>query len=100
MPITNLKSITSNSVPRLNPDAELLALIERHDVLFPLYEADEESNISIAELCALELTIAATPAFTAAGLERKRRVIARASFDDVDGIVAEILRQDAERVGG
>jgi hypothetical protein len=52
----------------------------------------------VDEACALERQIAATPAFTRKGLDGKKRVVKRATFDDDDGILAMILQLDAERV--
>ena len=99
--MTVIQNITSAELCASNPDADLLAMIARHDQLWEITEAEAPNPPGIIrELCDLELTIAATPAFTVQGLDSKRRVVDRAEFDDADGIIDEILRLDAERVAG
>ncbi|OKO87706.1 hypothetical protein AC629_12850 [Bradyrhizobium sp. NAS80.1] len=86
-------------------------MIKRHDEIWA--ETDRLSDLAekarslhpgprysvlVTEASDLEPRIAATPAFTAAGLTGKRRVIGRAEFDDDDRIIAAILKLDAERV--
>jgi hypothetical protein len=100
-------STTASAAP-VSADAELLAMIERHDALWTLTDrlaalgdagADTAEYADANEEAAdLERWIAATPAFTPAGLAGKRRVVERAEFDDDYDIIATILRLDAARV--
>jgi hypothetical protein len=53
------------------------------------------SEFGVADI----LKITAMPAFTSEGFAGKCRVVRRAEFDDDDGIIAAILKNDAERVG-
>jgi len=82
-------------------DAELMAMIERHDYLWALWtpwRAESSGGDDIMRECGdLERKILATPVFTAAGLAGKKRVIERAALDDDDGNVAAVLKADAER---
>jgi hypothetical protein len=103
-------STTAMAAP-IQDDAELLAMIERHDELWDLtdriYAAlsdagtyTPEYDDASAEAVGLERWIVATPAFTPAGLAGKRRVIERANMEPSDdfGIIEAILQLDAERI--
>ena len=87
-----------------HPDAELLAMVERHDHLWALCtpQACEsgEANAFMDECLQLEVWIIARPVFTLEGLAGKQRVVERAELDDDEAVVAAILRADEERVGG
>ena len=87
-----------------HPDAELLAMVERHDHLWALCtpQACEsgEANAFMDECLQLEVRIIATPVFTPEGLAGKQRVVERAELDDGEAVVAAILQADEERVGG
>lgn len=87
-----------------NPDADLLATIKQHDLLWARWGhlLMEDDALDTDDLCArcgeLELRAIITPAHTRRGLVGKRRIIRRAEFEDSDGIVAAILQADAERI--
>jgi len=87
-----------------HPDAELLAMVERHDHLWALCtpQACEsgEANAFMDECLQLEVRIIARPVFTPEGLAGKQRVVERAELDDGEAVVAAILQADEERVGG
>jgi hypothetical protein len=92
----------------VSPDAGLLEMVARHDHLWDLTDhlaalgdagTDTAEYIdALAEAADLERRIAATPAFTPAGLAGKQRVVERAEFDDDNGIIAAILRIDTARI--
>jgi hypothetical protein len=87
--------------PRPNPDADVLAMIERHHELFALSEIGGELPAELlAELVDLEVKIVARPVFTPKGLPGWNRVVAIAEIDDDFGIVAELARLNCERVCG
>ena len=97
-----------------NPDAELLAMIQRHETLWSEWEClaqehEDDPRISpISEECAeLEPRIIATPAHTEAGLAGKKHVIRVTGYagragspgaGDVDELVDVILKLDAARI--
>jgi hypothetical protein len=94
---------TPNST-RHNPDAELMAIIRRHEALWTEWDLADDDDPRIPTFCRecveLERKIVATPAFTADGLDGKRRVAELAelqSWDDL-GIVDTIFALDGERV--
>lgn len=85
-----------------NPDFDLLRMIDRHTEVYDILSGDIDDDAElVAEMCDLEIRIAAKPAFTNLGVELKRKVVARAEFsDEVMDVVWEILRLDGERVMG
>jgi hypothetical protein len=92
---------------RQNPDAGLIAMIKRHDVLWAEWdrvakvdEDDPRIDAYSSEAVELERKILATPAFTDEGLAGKRRVVERAELVEWDylGIVDTIFALDADRV--
>jgi len=110
------KAAGKSTTGKQDPDAELRAMIKRHDDLWAqwgrLIKQDEDdpriSRLS-SECCELEPIIVATPALTRAGLAAKRRVIDKVEYAAVNGnpdlatgdvaeLVAAILAVDAERV--
>jgi len=94
----------------VSPDAGLLEMVARHDHLWDLTDhlaalgdagTDTAEYIdALAEAADLERRIAATPAFTPAGLAGKRRMVDRAEMESSDdlGLIETILQLDAERV--
>lgn len=99
-------STTASAAPVL-PDAELLALVNRHDQLWAEWnrlakvdERDPRIRALSEETSELARQIVVTPAHTAEGLNGKVRVIEveeLESWDDL-GLIAEILEHDAERI--
>jgi hypothetical protein len=83
-----------------NTDTRLLELVARHDELWTSWPPEGATAEVLAEVCALEPLIIATPAFTKEGLAAKERVIERTELFDADDIVDAILQLDKERVGG
>jgi hypothetical protein len=114
------KANSRHTTPKQNPDAELLAMIERHDKLWTIWddnaraadvawqrgdrrearklENDPRLDPIRSETRELEYRIVTTSAFTNRGLAGKKRVAKRACFSDREGIVAAGLEFDAERV--
>ena len=97
------KAKSASSTLKPNPDAELLAMIQRHDTLWVEWDRAEEDDPRTSEFCEecceLELRVVATPAFTRQGLQGKRRVAKRAEqLHDDYGLLDQILQNDAERV--
>jgi len=91
-------------------DADLLAMISRHDALWrrtdeiaalnpSAKDLGREHSDAIHELVGLERRIAATPAYTRKALAGKRRVMKRAAFEDNDLIIDAIIQTDSDRVG-
>jgi hypothetical protein len=78
-----------------HPDAELLAMVERHDHLWTLCtpQACEsgEANAFMDECLQLEARIIGTPVSTPEGLAGKQRVVERAELDDGEAAVAANL---------
>jgi hypothetical protein len=90
-----------------NPDAALIAMVQRHDAIFEEWDRlakVDEDDPRIAPLSTesteLEVRIVATPAFTAQGLDGKRRIVLRAELECWDdlGIIDMIFTLDAERI--
>jgi hypothetical protein len=104
-------STTAMAARGVSADANLNAMVERHDALWTLtdrlYAALGDAGTDTAEYADaneeaadLERLIAATPAFTPAGLAGKRRMVDRAEMESSDdlGLIETILQLDAERV--
>jgi hypothetical protein len=98
--------VHTNTLPAKgsNPDAALLAMIERHDSLWAEWdlaaEDDPRTREFSKECCKLERRIVGTPAHTARGLAAKRRIIKRGELGsyDAEDIIAMILEVDSERI--
>ena len=89
-----------------DPDAGLLAMIQRHDLLWAEWDrlakiSEDDARIpGLSEECAaLEPRIIATQAHTEESIVGKRRVRERAGIEDDFGIVDAIFELDAERIG-
>jgi hypothetical protein len=101
--MTRIDPITPPSVSRntTGPDFYLLEKVAEHDEVFDLCGNDDADDGFTDIMCMLEIEIASCPAFTAAGLAGKMRVIERAEFcPAVMRVVREILRQDRKRIAG
>jgi hypothetical protein len=91
MPKAASKSITTSRSPsNPNPDAELLAMIQRHDLLWAEWDRivlvdkneDDPRTSELSDQCSdLERRIFVTPAHTARGLAAKRRIIKLTNFE-------------------
>ena len=80
-------------------DHKLLILCQRHAEPWDLTSGDEVDDDHMAELCSVELIVAATSAHTREGLDAKERVIEGSDFDRAAlAVVSEIVRQDIVRV--
>jgi hypothetical protein len=99
------KAKTTSSTTKQNPDAELLAKIREHDVLWSewgrqlLLDEDDTRIDELSDQCIdLEFQITVTPAHTARGLASKRRVIRNAAFKDNHGFFDWVIAHDADRI--
>ncbi|HLZ03424.1 MAG TPA: hypothetical protein VKR55_14895 [Bradyrhizobium sp.] len=102
--------------PTQGPDAELLAMIQRHDQAWSRWgqlakENEDDPRIdALSDECGkLEPLIVATPASTAEGLTGKRRIVAKVGYAGINGnpglacgdlgeLVEAILMLDADRI--
>jgi len=101
--MTRIDPITPPSVSRntTGPDFHLLEKVAEHDEVWSYCAGDDIDESFVDTMCVLEIEIASCPAYTAAGLAGKMRVIERACFDPpVMQVVKEIMRQDRKRITG
>jgi hypothetical protein len=99
------KAKTTSSTSKSNPDAALLTVVKRHDLLWNewdqlvLIDEDDPRIDELSEQCLeLEFQIVITPAYTARGLAAKRRIIRNASFEDNHHFFEWVIAHDADRI--
>jgi hypothetical protein len=97
--MTRHKTITNHD--RTVAEYQLLSMICRHTELYDSLAGDVDDAAALAEMCQLELRIAASPAYSPTAITGKKMVIERANFSATAlQVIEEILAADLARIGG